>query len=114
MATERLCWNARFALDFLLSRRIITTIIASIPENPISSRQRQSWPEWTARAMPNLLRCHKCGSNKFALPNQATDDTPVSCARCGAQIGRWGNIRFGILEKAKNEGVARAKTQKAS
>ena len=55
--------------------------------------------------MPDApLRCPKCGSNKFVVPDNSTDDSLVTCADCGAEIGRWGNIRVGILEEAKTEG----------
>ena len=49
------------------------------------------------------LRCRKCGSNRFTVPDHSTDDSLVTCAHCGAGIGRWGDIRLGILEEAKTE-----------
>jgi predicted nucleic acid-binding Zn ribbon protein len=48
-------------------------------------------------------RCPKCGSNKFVVPDHSTDDSLVTCAHCGAEIGRWGEIRVGILEEAKTD-----------
>jgi predicted nucleic acid-binding Zn ribbon protein len=53
------------------------------------------------------LRCRKCGSNKFAVPDHATNDSLVTCSRCGAGIGRWGDVRVGILDEAKEEKSAR-------
>ena len=47
------------------------------------------------------LRCGKCGSNRFVVPDHSTDDSLVTCADCGAGIGRWGDVRVGILEEAK-------------
>ena len=47
------------------------------------------------------LRCHKCGSTRFIVPDHSTDDSLVTCADCGAGIGRWGDVRVGILEEAK-------------
>ena len=47
------------------------------------------------------LRCRKCGSNRFVVPDHSTDDSLVTCADCGAGIGRWGDVRVGILEEAK-------------
>jgi len=44
-------------------------------------------------------RCPKCGSDKFVVPDHSTDDSLVTCAHCGAEIGRWGEIRVGILEE---------------
>jgi predicted nucleic acid-binding Zn ribbon protein len=53
------------------------------------------------------LRCRKCGSNKFAVPDHATNDSLVTCSRCGAGIGRWGDVRVDILDEAKEEKSAR-------
>jgi predicted nucleic acid-binding Zn ribbon protein len=47
------------------------------------------------------LRCSNCGSNKFVVPDRSTDDSLVTCTDCGAGIGRWGDVRVGILEEAK-------------
>jgi predicted nucleic acid-binding Zn ribbon protein len=62
--------------------------------------------------MPDApLRCPKCGSNKFVVPDHSTNDSLVTCADCGAEIGRWGDVRVGILEEVK--AVARpAKTKR--
>jgi len=52
--------------------------------------------------MPDTpFRCRKCGSNKFVVPDHATDDNLVACADCGAGVGRWGDVRIGIVEEAK-------------
>ncbi len=47
------------------------------------------------------LRCRKCGSNRFVVPDHSTDESLVTCTDCGARIGRWGDVRVGILEEAK-------------
>lgn len=61
------------------------------------------------------LRCGKCGSNKFVVPDHATDDSLVTCALCGAGIGPWGNVRVGILEEAEEpKSPSHAKAQKAT
>jgi predicted nucleic acid-binding Zn ribbon protein len=61
------------------------------------------------------LRCLQCGSNKFNVPDHATNDSLVTCADCGAAIGRWGVVRVGILEEAKEpKGASHAKAQKAT
>jgi predicted nucleic acid-binding Zn ribbon protein len=49
------------------------------------------------------LRCRKCGSNRFIVPDKSTDDSLITCADCRAGLGRWGEIRVGILEEAKTE-----------
>jgi DNA-directed RNA polymerase subunit RPC12/RpoP len=47
------------------------------------------------------LRCPKCGSNRFTVPDHSTNDSLVTCTDCGDEVGRWGDIRVGILEEAK-------------
>ena len=65
---------------------------------------RSTLPEPTpADTHASPVRCRKCGSNRFVVPSHSTDDSLVTCADCGAGIGRWGNIRVGILEEAKTE-----------
>jgi len=66
--------------------------------------------------MPDApLRYPKCGSNKFVVPDHATDDSLVTCGDCGAEIGRWGNIRVGILEgKAMAQTGRKAKRRRAA
>jgi len=59
------------------------------------------------------LRCPKCGSNKFVVPDHSTGDSLVTCADCGAGIGRWGDVRVGILEEAETERKGAARRQKA-
>jgi len=63
---------------------------------------------------PALLRCRNCGSNKFIVPDDATNDSLVTCARCGETIGAWGEVRVGLLEETKEEKAEkRAKAQNA-
>jgi hypothetical protein len=52
--------------------------------------------------MPDApLRCPKCRSNEFVVPDPATNDSLITCARCGANIGPWGEVRVGILDEVK-------------
>ena len=46
------------------------------------------------------LSCRKCGSNELTIPDEATDDSPVTCSGCGAQLARWGNVKTTVLETA--------------
>ena len=72
--------------------------------------------EWTARAMPDApLRCPKCRRNKFVVPGPATHDSLVTCAHCGAGIGRWGEVRVGILDEVREDkGTRKAKQRGAA
>jgi len=54
-----------------------------------------------------LLRCRKCGSNRFTVPAHSTDESIVTCTDCGDDIGRWGKVRVGILDVAKKKPAAK-------
>ena len=66
------------------------------------------------------LRCRKCGGNRITVPDHSTDDSIVTCTDCGDDIGRWGDVRVGILDVARKKPVAkpaavgRALAQKAT
>jgi transcription elongation factor Elf1 len=66
--------------------------------------------------MPDTpLRCPKCGSNKFVVPDQVTNDSLVTCTLCGASRGRWGEVRVGILDEVIEEkGKRKAKRRRAA
>jgi len=51
--------------------------------------------QWDKQASLSCRKC-KCGGNKLIVPDHATDDGPVTCAGCCAEIGRWGDVRVGI------------------
>jgi len=54
------------------------------------------------------------------VPDHSTDDSIVTCTDCGDDIGRWGDVRVGILDVARKKPVAkpaavgRALAQKAT
>ena len=52
------------------------------------------------------LRCRKCGSNRLTVPAHSTNESIVTCTDCGAEIGRWGDVRVGILEEANRKRAA--------
>jgi len=60
------------------------------------------------------FRCPNCGSNKFVLPKHATNHTPVVCKGCGNAVARWGDLRPGFLEDAKEKKSSRSKAHKAA
>jgi hypothetical protein len=53
------------------------------------------------------LRCDKCGGNRITVPDHSTDESIVTCTDCGADLGRWGDLRVGILEVAKKAPLAK-------
>jgi hypothetical protein len=56
----------------------------------------------TAGATPGeytvTLRCQKCGSDELTIPDDATDDSHVTCAACGVDCGRWGDVQSAAFE----------------
>jgi hypothetical protein len=56
------------------------------------------------------LRCRKCGSNRITVPAHSTDESRVICTDCGDDIGRWGDVRVGILDVAKKKRAAKPAT----
>lgn len=44
--------------------------------------------------------CKKCGSNELTIPDDATDESPVTCSSCGAVCGAWGDLRAAAVEAA--------------
>jgi hypothetical protein len=65
--------------------------------------------------MPDApLTCPKCGSNNFVVPDPATNDSLVTCAYCGAGIGRWGEVRVGMLDEVKEDKGARKAKQRSA
>jgi hypothetical protein len=53
------------------------------------------------------LSCSECGSNDVPIPDEAPDDTPITCSTCGADLGSLGDAR------AKVEGMARKNFQES-
>ena len=53
------------------------------------------------------LRCRKCGSNRITVPAHSTDESMVTCTDCDDDIGRWGDVRVGILDVAKKKPAAK-------
>jgi len=48
------------------------------------------------------LCCQKCGGNELTIPDEPTDDSPVTCATCG-DIARWGDVKTAMLEASQKE-----------
>ncbi len=39
------------------------------------------------------FRCPVCNGNQVEVPEPRADETPVSCAKCNAALGIWGEVR---------------------
>jgi hypothetical protein len=53
------------------------------------------------------LRCRKCGGNRITVPDRSTDESIVTCTDCGDEIGRWGDVRVGLLDVAQKAPAAK-------
>lgn len=51
------------------------------------------------------LSCSECGSNNVPIPEDAPDDTCITCSTCGADLGSLGDLKGTIksmaIEKAQ-------------
>ena len=42
----------------------------------------------------------KCGSSNLSVPDDATDDSFVTCNNCGNSSTRWGDLKAAALAEA--------------
>lgn len=51
------------------------------------------------------VTCPACSheSSRIKLPDNATDDSTAHCEGCGAELGRYGDIKARAMELAKEE-----------
>lgn len=49
------------------------------------------------------LSCGKCGSKELTIPDEPTDDSPVTCSGCGAEVARWGDVKAAVQEAAEKK-----------
>jgi len=57
--------------------------------------------------------CRHCGGSSLRLPDHANEQSLVTCASCGVEIGTWGSLRkLRLLARYENErpGTAAAET----
>ena len=52
-------------------------------------------------------KCKRCGSTDFVAPDNATDESWVTCDRCGQVIMTWKEFKTGALEVANADFTAR-------
>jgi hypothetical protein len=45
-----------------------------------------------SRKTAGVMRCKDCGGDVFSVTN-LEDQTPITCDRCGAVVGRWADVR---------------------
>lgn len=48
-------------------------------------------------------RCKRCGSADFVAPDNATDESWITCDDCGQVIMTWSAFKTGALEVANAE-----------
>lgn len=47
-------------------------------------------------------QCKECGSTELSIPDDADDNSPVSCKACGIVFGTYGALRAKSREVAKD------------
>jgi DNA-directed RNA polymerase subunit RPC12/RpoP len=52
--------------------------------------------------IPVEIRCAKCGQKSLSTETMQ-DNSPVTCSNCGAQIGRWSDVKKAALESATEQ-----------
>ena len=57
-------------------------------------------------------KCNKCGGNAFSVPDNASDDTWITCDGCGRRLMTWKAFKAGALEVANADFTTR--NEKAS
>jgi len=58
------------------------------------------------------IKCARCGSNNFELADALTDNSAVSCADCGHDIGTMGELKAKLAELVvRRSRVARAREE---
>jgi hypothetical protein len=56
--------------------------------------------------VPIKISCGKCGSNALVAEGEGetpADDALVTCSSCGAQMGRWADVRQKALESSTEQ-----------
>ncbi|MFL6427700.1 MAG: hypothetical protein ACJ71S_05610 [Acidobacteriaceae bacterium] len=51
-------------------------------------------------------RCAKCRSDQFVIPDNPKASSIVTCHSCGTQIGKWGDLKAALTNKAEEEAEA--------
>lgn len=45
------------------------------------------------RFLNEQLECPTCGKITLDIPDDATENTPISCSQCGTVLGTWGDLQ---------------------
>ena len=45
------------------------------------------------KRLDDKLDCKRCGTISLEIPDDATDETPISCSSCGELMGTWGELQ---------------------
>jgi hypothetical protein len=57
------------------------------------------------------ITCTKCGSNDVEVPDDATDESMVTCKGCQTEVGTWGELKQAVINRAKDEVVSEVNKQ---
>jgi hypothetical protein len=62
----------------------------------------QTVPTTEPRETAGAMKCRACRGDVFSVAD-FEDDTPITCDRCGAIVGRWADVRALTNIPEKNE-----------
>ncbi len=54
-------------------------------------------------------KCLVCGSTKIVGPDDMTDNSPVVCGDCGADLGTYGEVKAKLLASARDSALQTVK-----
>ena len=60
------------------------------------------------------IRCSNCGKKSLVAEGEGdnpADDALVTCTSCGAEAGRWADVKQKVLESSKEQIIERLKNQ---
>jgi Protein of unknown function (DUF4236) len=49
------------------------------------------------------IRCRKCGGTVLSVPDNATDSSMTTCKSCGAEVGKYGDVKAAGREAGQEE-----------
>ena len=54
----------------------------------------------TRTRLDHKLDCKSCGTIAMSIPEDAEEDAPISCSKCGRYLGDWGALQNDFQKQA--------------
>lgn len=68
----------------------IKQVLEKIEIHPTNFKQAPGTTIWNFNCD---MRCRKCGGTVLSVPDNATDSSVATCKSCGAEIGKYGDVK---------------------